>query len=123
MTSVAQKSVVSDKIDAEKCRACGGKCCRIYASIEEGGIRSLNMWFDEWCQAWDERFEESGAFKVMTPLFEPLDVHMTGNEHMLDELKSKGIDPDCCKYLGPEGCLLPRENRPDVCREYMCEGE
>ncbi|MCK9434982.1 MAG: hypothetical protein M0R32_09240 [Candidatus Cloacimonetes bacterium] len=112
-----------DIIDAEKCRRCGGKCCRIYASVIDGGTRPLDVWFEEWCESWDEQFIESGAFDVLPPQFEPLDVHRSGNEHMWDELIAKGIDPEACKYLGVNGCLLPRKNRPKACREYMCKEE
>ena len=66
---------------------------------------------------------ESGALNAISPQFEPLEVHKSGNEHMIDELKSRGIDPEYCKYLGVDGCLLPRDKRPKACREYMCEKE
>ena len=111
---------MNEKIDIVKCQNCGGKCCKIYPSIMDGGIRPLDQWFDEWCQNWDEQFSESGAFDIMPPLFDPLEVFQDRNKHMLAELKSNGIDPDFCKYHGRSGCLLPRENRPVICREYMC---
>lgn len=111
---------MEEKIDIEKCKKCGGRCCKIYVSILDGGIRPLDQWFDEWCEAWDEQFSESGAFDIAHPLFDPLKVFQACNEHMLTELEVRGIDTDFCKYHGPSGCILPRENRPVICREYMC---
>lgn len=112
---------MDEKIDIEKCKKCGGKCCKIYVSILEGGIRPLDLWFDEWCENWDEEFVNSKASDAMEPQFNPLEVWMIGNEQMLEELKFRGINPEFCKYHSASGCLLPRENRPIICREYMCK--
>lgn len=65
---------LSERIDEAKCKSCGGKCCKIYPSIMDGGIRPLDQWFDEWCEGWDEQFTESGAFDTMPPQFDPLGV-------------------------------------------------
>ena len=79
------------------------------------------MGFEEWCESWTEMFTESGALAVVQPQFDPLEVHMSGNEHMRIELLEEGVDPGSCVYRGKKGCLLPRENRPKICREYMCK--
>jgi len=105
--------------DLERCKTCGGKCCAIYVSCGDGGLRPMDTWFEEWVECWDEEFETCGASSI-EPLFEPLEVHMSGNEHMLEELKEKGIDPDKCKYCNPDGCILPWDKKPNACKEYRC---
>jgi hypothetical protein len=107
---------VNDVFDEDKCRACGGKCCRLYSI----SMVPLNEWFEDWCQGWDQDFQACGAAAFMPPQFDPLEVHLKGNEHMLGELAQRGIDPYGCQYLGKDGCLLPRGFRPVRCREFMC---
>lgn len=109
-----------DFYDPDKCSRCGGKCCLIYRSIFDGGGRPADCWFDEWVEQWDEEFNVTGANKI-SPLFDPLEVHMTGNEQLRNDLLSKGIDPDRCKYCGINGCILEWNLRPDVCRKYNCD--
>jgi len=101
------------------CKECGGHCCQIYKNVADGGSRPLDSWFDEWCEDWEAEFEHCGANKTK-PLFDPLEVHMLGNEHMIEALLAKGIDPDYCKYRGKEGCIIPWKNRPNACKEYKC---
>ena len=114
-------SEVHEVIDQAKCTKCGGKCCKIYLASLEGGCRPPGTWFEEWVEEWDNEFKNTGATALMPPLFYPLVAHLSGNQWMLNELKARGIDPDSCVYRGPNGCLLPRKNRPKVCREYMCK--
>ena len=116
-------SEVKDNVDREKCSRCGGECCRIYTRVLDGGVMPSEAWFEEWVGHWDEAFEASGAKLVASPLFDPLLVHLAGNEGMLDDLTARGIDPHACQYLGKDGCLLPRGNRPRACREFLCEGK
>lgn len=112
---------IIDKI-ADKCKRCGGKCCELYSP--ETFSKYQSVWFEEYVESWLESFEESGATKTgIKPQFDPLEVHMGGNEHMMWELVQKGIDPDSCQYRGQKGCLLPRDKRPQVCREYICDRE
>jgi hypothetical protein len=106
--------------DTERCTKCGGKCCRIYLSCHEGGARPINTWFEEWVEQWDQEFEDCGITAEYEPLFDPLVVHHGGNEHMIDELICKGIDPWGCKYLLKDGCMIPWEKRPNTCKEYRC---
>jgi len=105
--------------DISRCTKCGGKCCKIYLSEWEGGTKSEQVWFDEWVEAWDEAFANSGADKI-EPLFDPLYVHITGNEYLKELLLMQGLDPDKCKYCGTSGCILPWEVRPKVCKEFIC---
>jgi hypothetical protein len=105
----------------DKCRSCDGHCCKIYADHDHGGGRPWTVWFEEWCENWLAEFAATEADKRFVPLFDPLEVHMGGNEHMLADLRARGIDPDSCQYRGQSGCLLPREFRPKVCRLYVCK--
>lgn len=106
--------------DPQRCKECGGKCCLIYLSVHDGGARPSDTWFEEWVEEWDKVFEKTGASQI-TPLFDPLEVHFTGNEHLKEKLIAQGINPDKCKYCGKEGCIIPWELRPEVCKKYMCE--
>lgn len=114
------KSASDVDIVSEKCKACGGQCCKIYQRASDGGSMPESVWFEEWCEAWTESFEQ--YMINIPPLFDPLVVHANGNEDMIQDLISKGIDPYSCQYRGENGCLIPRHRRPVVCRTYMCNG-
>lgn len=101
----------------DKCTQCGGKCCKIYLRADRGGAMPMEPWFEEWCID----FHIDHDRYSVEPLFDPLDVHMAGNEHMLQELIEHGIDPDSCQYIRRDGCSIPWERRPLRCREYKCE--
>ena len=75
--------------------------------------------FENWIQQWDDMFSETGADKVPS-LFDPLDVHLPGNEHLRKALTEKGLDSNKCKYCGHDGCILPWDLRPNLCKEYRC---
>jgi len=100
-----------------KCAACGGKCCKIYLPAEDGGAWNTTVYFEDWCMGFHPHPEEYG----ISPLFDPLIVHLTGNEHLLKELREKDIDPDACQYLGKDGCMIPWDKRPLICRTWKCE--
>lgn len=101
----------------ETCRKCGGKCCKIYLAPEEGGTRNTEAWFADWCLGFHPNPDSYGVI----PLFDPLVVHMTGNEHMLEDLKNRGIDPHSCQYLGKDGCMIQWDKRPLQCRTWKCK--
>ena len=102
----------------ETCRRCleNRRCCRIYDN-DDGGIRNKSMWFDEWCG----NFHLNKENYDVEPLFDPLFVHMGGNEQELEKLMEAGIDPFACEYLGPDGCKIDWNKRPLHCRAYKCE--
>ena len=106
--------------DVERCTVCGGRCCRIYLSCHDGGSRPETEWFNEWVMQWEAEFDYTGANAKVKPNFDPLEVHSAGNEHMLEELKARWIDPDACKFLGKVGCLLDEEQKPSTCKEFRC---
>lgn len=78
-------------------------------------MRSSNIWFEQWCSDYFEGRDLTG----IEPLFDPLEVFSTGNEHMIEELKQKGIDANFCQYKDPRsGCMIPQEKRPNHCGEF-----
>jgi hypothetical protein len=106
------------------CAACGGRCCQIYKPASEGGaFPDGHTWFTDWLSDWYDVFEESGAFSFMPPLFDPIIAHENSGrgKRYREALRRAGIDPDYCQYWSLKGCLLPRDKRPAVCREYACE--
>jgi len=107
-----------DNVDVflDECQNCQGDCCTIYADNR----RPPDICFEEWCEQWQQLFIQCGIDKTIAPLFDPLEVHLKGNEQMMFDLMAKGIDPDSCQYRGLNGCLIPRHLRPRLCREYVC---
>ncbi len=115
----------------EICSACGGKSCHIYTSGSLEQIDPLNsnhrnktrIYHDDWnsfrkfCLT---LFKHSVITKI-APLFNPLEIHKNGNEHMITELIERNINPYACQFLGEEGCLLPRNERPQQCNKFACE--
>ena len=113
---------IKDRYNYKTCKKCGGNCCLLYLHVRDGGARPINTWFEEWAEDWTEEFEICGALTSgVKQLFNPLEVHLKGNEHMKEALIARGINPNACQYLGKNGCLLPREKRPKSCREYVCK--
>lgn len=103
--------------NTNKCTTCRGECCYLYLDPDIGGSRDPEMWFEDWCLIFEEETKNCGV----EPLFDPLIVHLTGNEYMIKELMMKGINPYACQYLGLNGCRIPWDKRPEVCREWKCE--
>ncbi|SMB96839.1 hypothetical protein SAMN00808754_1680 [Thermanaeromonas toyohensis ToBE] len=64
--------------NAERCSACGGRCCAIYLPVEDGGMFPAGWYgFDEWAEGWFDYFEESGALNCGVQLLhDPLVLHM-----------------------------------------------
>jgi len=100
-----------------KCDACGGNCCKIYLRASDGGAMPEDAWFEEWCSEFHMNEKNYGV----KPLFNPLVVHLMGNEYMVKELESLGIDSYSCQYLGKRGCRIPWDKRPLICRSWKCE--
>lgn len=102
-----------DYRNLERCRRCGGKCCRIYAL--ENRPRKLDL------QEWADRFHAHRESYGIKPRFDPVEVLQPGNESLWEALRDQGIDPHTCEYLGPEGCLIPWATRPSQCRKFYCQ--
>ena len=100
------------------CSECGGQCCKIYTSPEHGGSYPEGIvWFEEFCEFFHLHAERYNV----EPLFDPLIVNASGNEHMLEDLERNGIDPHACQYLGQHGCRIRWDLRPLQCRTFACE--
>lgn len=105
---------MSEYSDPGRCARCGGKCCRIYIDCQ---WLPWKHFIEEWVALFHEDPDQYG----IDPLFDPVVVHKIGNEHMLDELKTTGVNPYACQYQGPEGCLITWDRRPEKCRSYRCK--
>ncbi|MGD0153554.1 MAG: hypothetical protein ABSC17_07310 [Thermacetogeniaceae bacterium] len=81
--------------DDDLCADCGGKCCMIY-------VPSRNMK--------RQRLHED-------------EKHLYGGGHYLEygvEPLSEKIHPHACDYLGMNGCIIPWERRPSICKSFRC---
>lgn len=99
-----------ETIDAEKCRVCQGRCCKIYTSHLQGGSFPEGFVGEKTHrERWRMKFLESGAYlegeRPPESRFDPLESEGDGN----------------CEFLGPAGCQLPRERMPVLCRTFMCD--
>lgn len=103
-----------------KCKECGGKCCKIYDD-DVDGIRDKSEWFEEWCEGFHFGRKKYGV----DPLFDPLIAHMSGLDGSRGSewkaLFAKGIDPEYCEYIGLDGCRISWEKRPFHCRIFKCD--
>jgi hypothetical protein len=116
--------------DLKRCRACGGKCCLIYWNeLDEGSkptsinFKDYNIKFKDYIKdikGWDEELKKSGTGNI-TPLFDPLTIHLIRNKFFKKELIAKGINPNKCKYCDENGCIIPWKLRPVNCRRYRCK--
>ncbi len=90
--------------NAKTCKECPTHaCCKIYAR-DENGTRGNPSWFKEWVEGFHDHPEEY----AVEPFFDPLEVHMLGNEAKWNALLAKGIDPEWCQYLQPSIGLYHR---------------
>lgn len=103
--------------DENRCRSCGGKCCEIYKPDCKGGAFNTDYLFENWCEGF---FQDCDI--DVEPCFDPIIVHLTGNEHLRQELLVKRIDPNYCQYHDPKtGCRISWDRRPNQCKEYRCK--
>jgi len=102
------------------CEKCKHTSCNIYDDTQ----RNLDMYFDEYVTTWHEDYYENPDFYGVQPLFEPLDVHANGNEHLIEKLEKQGIHITNCQFLHPtKGCIIPFEKRLSYCQKeiIVCE--
>lgn len=108
---------MQEYIDENRCTECGGVCCHIYEFGRQG-----DMWFEEYVNVWDKEFAVLKD-KNIPPIHNPWRSHVNTSEGeaIRSVLKRYGYNVDACQYLIPgKGCRIPREYRPQVCREYKC---
>jgi len=112
--------------DEERCKKCGGKCCKIYISVEDNEVyNDLGCYWEEWVLD----FHENRKNYSVKPLYDAIDLHLKtlGHESVetynnaVNELKSKGINPEYCEYLGENGCIIPWDKRSIICKNFICE--
>ncbi len=116
------------------CHECGGLCCCLYLAHDENGAYIGDGWLPQYIELWLERLQASGALVVtaseyragaagVAPLHDPRLSHLptaAGAEYQA--ALPAWIDVRKCQFCHPDtGCLLPREYRADICRDYVCE--
>ena len=120
--------------DFALCNECGGLCCAIYIAHDEDGTFIGDDWLPEYIAVWEERLVGSGALCVtpegyeagvagVTPLHDPRVSHRpdsTGAAYRA--ALPEWVDTRKCAFCHPDtGCLLPREYRAPICREWVCD--
>jgi len=120
--------------DFDLCNSCGGLCCALYLAHDENGAYIGEGWLPECIELWLERLVASGALHVtdadycagvagVSPLHDPRLSHLpTAEGEAYRATLPAWVDVRKCQFCHPEtGCLLPREYRAPICREYVCE--
>jgi len=83
--------------------------------------RNESAYWDEWVVTFHERSSYS-----VKPLYDAehlQHVLLRGRQTYYDtckELLAEGIDPEKCEYCGPDGCIIPWEERPEQCKDFRC---
>jgi len=120
--------------DFELCNSCGGLCCALFLAHDENGDYIGDGWLPEYIALWESRLVESGALRVtdcaylaggpgVEPLHDPRVSHLpTPEGEAYRAALPASVDYRKCVFCDAEtGCLLPREARAPICREYVCE--
>jgi hypothetical protein len=118
----------------ELCNECGGLCCAIYLAHDEDGAFIGDEWLPGYIALWEQRLVDSGALRVtpaayeagiagVTPLHDPRVSHLpTAEGQAYRDALPGWVDTRKCAFCHPDtGCLLPREYRAPICREWVCE--
>jgi hypothetical protein len=116
------------------CNKCGGLCCAIYLAHDEDGGYIGEGWLPEYIALWETRLVESGALRVTPDAYEAgvagvMPLHDPRVSYRPDAAGAAyraqlpaWVDPRKCAFCHPDtGCLLPREFRAPICREWVCE--
>lgn len=124
----------ADGEDFELCNECGGLCCALYLANDEDGAYAGDGWLPDYIEVWLARFVESGALvrdgdayragaAGVEPLHDPLVSHLpTPEGEVYRAALPAWVDVRKCQFCHPDtGCLLPREYRAPICREWVCE--
>lgn len=118
----------------ELCHECGGLCCCLYLAHDENGAYIGDGWLPEYIELWNARLTESGALALqgdrmvageagVEPLHDPLRSHLpTAEGEAYRASLPDWVDVRKCQFCHPEtGCLLPRDARAPICRDWVCE--
>ena len=116
------------------CHECGGLCCAIYLAQDEDGAYIGEGWLPDYIALWERRLVESGALRVtaeayevgaagVRPLHDPRRSHLpTPQGQAYRAALPAWVDTRKCAFCHPDtGCLLPREYRAPICRDWVCE--
>lgn len=117
------------------CNACGGLCCCLYLAHDEDGAYIGDGWLPDYIEQWLVRFLDCGALvsdgaggfragaRGVAPLHDPRLSHLpTPRGSAYRESLPSWVDVRKCQFCHPEtGCLLPRDARAPLCREFVCE--
>lgn len=116
------------------CHECGGLCCAIYLAHDEDGAYIGEGWLPDYIALWEQRLVESGALRVsaetyeagaarVTPLHDPRRSYLpTPAGQAYRESLPAWVDVRKCVFCHPDtGCLLAREHRAPICREWVCD--
>lgn len=116
------------------CHECGGLCCCLYLACDENGEYDGHGWLPDYIALWEQRLTESGALIVtaegytagpagVEPLHDPRISHLPTPEG--DAYRASlpdWVDVRKCAFCHPDtGCMLPRDRRAPICREWVCE--
>jgi hypothetical protein len=131
---VESSAGTGDHQDEGLCHECGGLCCCLYLAHDENGDYIGHDWLPAYIELWVERLSDSGALTVaasglgagvagIEPLHDPRISHLPTT---LGARYRAGlpdwVDVRKCQFCHPEsGCLLPREYRAPICRDYRCD--
>lgn len=104
--------------DEARCAACGGRCCVIYYPARCVVTPMEKSW---WYGEYSDFFHWDRDNYGVAPRYFPAVVNAPGSpESVRRALRAQGIDPDACEYLGPGGCIIPWDRRPEQCRSHRC---
>ncbi|HSK47421.1 MAG TPA: hypothetical protein VLA05_05380 [Coriobacteriia bacterium] len=116
------------------CHECGGLCCCLYLAQDEDGAYVGEGWLPDYVELWTERLVGSGALALngdklvageagVEPLHDPRISHSpTPAGEIYRASLPEWVDVRKCQFCHPDtGCLLPRESRAPICREWVCE--
>lgn len=120
--------------DFDLCNACGGLCCALYLAHDEDGAYIGEGWLPEYIELWLERLRASGALEAtgaacragaagIEPLHDPRLSHLpTADGEAYRAALPEWVDVRKCQFCHPDtGCLLSREYRAGICRNWVCE--
>lgn len=106
----------------------------LFLAHDEDGHYIGEGWLPEYVALWEQRLSESGALRVTRRGYEPGDAGvMPLHDPRLSHLPTargeayraslpSWVDPRKCAFCHPEtGCMLPRQYRAPICREWVCE--
>jgi len=131
---VSQDAATSPEENFALCNECGGLCCAIYLAHDENGGYAGEGWLPDYIELWEERLTGSGALVVTPDGYEAgvagvTPLHDARLSHRPDAVGiayraslPAWVDTRKCAFCHPDtGCMLPRESRAPICREWVCE--